>query len=525
MRRLLFPGMTLLNRLRYPQKFALLNAMLTLPLLLAIALLYSETRPRITFAEREILGTAYIRRVMALYPTLSASQRLVYAGRPAEMAALQGKLAAEIAAIGQDTRYATLGVEQPLARLRKQSENMAEAIAGGTPAAIGQAHLKMYALLRDEIRRVGDSSNLILDPELNTYYLMEIAVVQIPSRLALVAEAQNQIDMHADHPEQIDFAALFELNGRLDANILQTESAIQKAIESDPSLSEVFGVGLSMNTSNMQSLVALLRSLDTNYSQLTLAAQYSVGAADTSMGLWGATLSGLDQRLQLRVSQLAQKNMAALAAAGLMLLFSVYLLVAFYRTIMDAVETLDLASKRLLSGGGVVRLETRDELGQVVTSFNRVAAALVAENAARQQAEQERAQLQEETIRAQAASLDDLTVPLLPLQRDLLLLPLVGTIDSRRADQILETLLRGVVAHHAQRVIIDLTGVRVVDTQVARALIDAAQGVHLLGAEVVLAGLRAEVAHTIVQLGIDLDQITFYASLQDAIAASRPVAI
>jgi anti-anti-sigma regulatory factor len=521
MGRLLKPGVFLLNNLRYPQKFALLNALLVLPLILAIGLLFSETYPRIAFTQREILGAAYVRRMINLYTMLTASQRQVYAARPEQLNAIQQLIAAEVDDIGQEPAFAPLDIAEPIALLRSKTDDLGAAISRGDPTQIGQAHLTIYSQLRDEIRRVGDSSNLILDPELNTYYLMDTAIVQIPSRLVLIAQIQDLLDTQMLQPEQADFARLFELNGQIAANLTQSSSTIDRVLQSDPTMRNVLNDTLLTNTESMQSLVAILRTLDTDTSLLPMAEQQSIESFDTSLDLWHTTLVGLEERLQRRIDRLMQKNLAALGVTAIMLLCSIYLLVAFYRSTMNAVQILDRASKNLTNGGGAIQLDTRDELGQVVTSFNRVTAALVAENAARQRAELERTQLQEETIRAQAVSLDDLMVPIIPLQHDLLLLPLIGAIDTRRAQQIIETLLRGVVAHRAHRVILDMTGVRVVDTQVARAILDAAQGVRLLGAEIVLAGLRAEVAHTIVQLGIDLDQITFYASLQDAIASEQ----
>jgi rsbT co-antagonist protein RsbR len=97
-------------------------------------------------------------------------------------------------------------------------------------------------------------------------------------------------------------------------------------------------------------------------------------------------------------------------------------------------------------------------------------------------------------------------------------LPLIGTVDSRRAQQVMETLLEGVATSRAQVAILDITGVVVVDTQVADALVRAAQAVKLLGAQVVLTGIRPEVAQTLVGLGVDLSGIVTRSTLQSGIA-------
>jgi PAS domain S-box-containing protein len=136
----------------------------------------------------------------------------------------------------------------------------------------------------------------------------------------------------------------------------------------------------------------------------------------------------------------------------------------------------------------------------------------------RKRAEAERERLQEELIEAQAVALQELSTPLIPISDTVLVMPLIGRIDTRRAGQILETLLTGVQEQQADLAIIDITGVNLVDTQVAQALIQAARAVKLLGARVVLTGLRPEVAQTLVSLGVDLSDIVTRGTLQSGIA-------
>jgi rsbT co-antagonist protein RsbR len=124
----------------------------------------------------------------------------------------------------------------------------------------------------------------------------------------------------------------------------------------------------------------------------------------------------------------------------------------------------------------------------------------------------------EETIRAQNAVLAELSTPLIPISDQVMVMPLIGAVDSRRAQQVIETLLQGIASSGAQIAILDITGVPVVDTQVANALIHAAQAVKLLGAQVVLTGIRPEVAQTLVGLGADLGGIITRSSLQSGIA-------
>ena len=132
--------------------------------------------------------------------------------------------------------------------------------------------------------------------------------------------------------------------------------------------------------------------------------------------------------------------------------------------------------------------------------------------------EAERTALQQQVIDAQRNALRELSSPLIPISNEVMIMPLIGTIDSGRAHQVMETLLEGVAAYQAQLVIIDITGVAVVDTQVAQALISAAQAVKLLGAQVMLTGIQPQIAQTLVHLGVDLSGLITHGSLQAGIA-------
>ncbi len=138
----------------------------------------------------------------------------------------------------------------------------------------------------------------------------------------------------------------------------------------------------------------------------------------------------------------------------------------------------------------------------------------------RKRQETEREALQQQIIDAQRDALREISTPLIPITDNVVIMPLIGTIDSRRAQQIMEALLEGVARHQADLVILDITGVSIVDTQVAQAFIQTAQAVRLLGAQVMLTGIQPQIAQTLVHLGVDLTGIQTEGSLQAGIAAA-----
>lgn len=162
-----------------------------------------------------------------------------------------------------------------------------------------------------------------------------------------------------------------------------------------------------------------------------------------------------------------------------------------------------------------VALVTRDSLTETALEIMTVLPGVLQDAIERGEA---LAQARQQIILSQQAALRELSTPLIPLSDEVLLMPLIGMIDALRAQQILETLLQGMTDHRAKTVIMDITGVQIVDTHVANALIQAAQAVRLLGARVVLTGIRPEVAQTLVGLGVDLGTIVTYSSLQSGIA-------
>jgi rsbT co-antagonist protein RsbR len=126
----------------------------------------------------------------------------------------------------------------------------------------------------------------------------------------------------------------------------------------------------------------------------------------------------------------------------------------------------------------------------------------------------------EHTVSMQKMALQELSAPLIPVFDNITVMPLIGTIDTDRARKIMENLLQGVVKHRSEVVLIDITGVPVVDTMVAHHIIQAAEAVRLVGTKCLIVGIRPEIAQTIVNLGIDLSHIITKNSLKNGLESA-----
>jgi anti-anti-sigma factor len=120
-------------------------------------------------------------------------------------------------------------------------------------------------------------------------------------------------------------------------------------------------------------------------------------------------------------------------------------------------------------------------------------------------------------LRASQQAVQELSAPVIPVLAGVLVAPLIGALDGARAATLTENLLKSVAQQHARYVIFDITGVPIVDTHVAQVLIQATSALRLLGAKVMLVGIRPEVAQTMVALNVDLGAVATYADLRDAI--------
>ncbi|MDD5240924.1 MAG: STAS domain-containing protein [Sulfuricella sp.] len=123
----------------------------------------------------------------------------------------------------------------------------------------------------------------------------------------------------------------------------------------------------------------------------------------------------------------------------------------------------------------------------------------------------------ERTVYAQEAELRETATPITEIWDGVLTLPIIGTLDSNRTMLVMEALLNRIAKEHASAVVIDLTGVKNIDSQVSHHLIQMVQAVQLMGSDAIITGIRPEIARALISLNIDLSNVTTRASLSDGL--------
>jgi rsbT co-antagonist protein RsbR len=126
-------------------------------------------------------------------------------------------------------------------------------------------------------------------------------------------------------------------------------------------------------------------------------------------------------------------------------------------------------------------------------------------------------QERERVIRQQQEAIRELSTPVLQVREQLLILPIIGVLDSQRARQVTEQLLRAIRANRAKVVVIDITGVPTIDSTVANHLVQTVDASGLMGASVIITGLSSDIALTLVTIGLDLSKMNAVGDLQGGI--------
>jgi PAS domain S-box-containing protein len=409
---LLRPAVALMNRLSYPQKFSIISLLFTLPLILVMYLLISEINNQIEFSRKEMDGIKYLRPLRQLNEHVQQSRLLAYDYSQGNIA-LRPELIRKQAEIDADLEALTL-VERELGRemkteglytvLRENHRFLREKLFSLEAEDSDALHDKLQADIRALISRAGDISNLILDPDLDSYYLMDAILLKLPEGLDLTGQARL-LGKKSIVPgktlsaeEKADFIRLESL---IRSNSEATRTGLGRSFSENPGqqLKPRLESPLAEATAATDAyLAALDKDLVKAKTVMLPADAYDRLAAahlSANLRLWDRTAVELDGLLQARIEGFVRKKQFAQVFSVAAMLLVVYLLIAFYSAVMHTVASLAEASERMVGGemGETITLETRDELGQVAVSFNQIARRL------RTEWEQAR----EESARASAA--------------------------------------------------------------------------------------------------------------------------
>ncbi|WP_129628412.1 STAS domain-containing protein [Candidatus Oscillochloris fontis] len=197
---------------------------------------------------------------------------------------------------------------------------------------------------------------------------------------------------------------------------------------------------------------------------------------------------------------------------GLLLIFATMIVILDSTTMMRTLSELRQARAETLHANQALA-ESNASLERLVADRTAILSATLAEHEAHAQALQDALAAQERMHDL----VTELSLPVIPVRHDTLVVPLIGSLDSTRANILLQRVLTQIEKHRARALILDVTGLPLVDTQVAKIMLTIAEAARLLGTDTTLVGIRPEVAQALVSLGVELPRLTTYATLEQAL--------
>ncbi|MDQ2805885.1 MAG: response regulator, partial [Chloroflexota bacterium] len=388
------PAVALMQRLKYPQKFGLISLLFGLPLSLVLFLLIGTLNTGIATSHQELAGSAYLRPLRLLFEH-------AIAGRLLHQQYLNGAMTRDQAVTtnqrlvdddfrrltAADQQYGTLlGTRSELTQMQ-QGWVITKATAVDSPARQG-GYSALILDCRTLMNHVGDSSQLILDSSLDSYYLVDTTLLKLPEWQDLLAQTvligDNAVTRRAYGPEgRTEFQTL---RGLVESDMQKTQRGLDLVLDRQPDFRAALAPSLQASVATSNEFLRSLQNAFDMQGMVTINpdAYHSAGDApiQATFGLWDQSIAKLDSLIEARIRSLSdRRNLVAGLTVAMLLLVS-YLWIGFYRAVMRTVVTFNQAAKRMVAGDlhGGVDLTNRDELGQVAVAFNDIATALLTSN-------------------------------------------------------------------------------------------------------------------------------------------------
>jgi methyl-accepting chemotaxis protein len=365
------PASRLLGRMKYAYKIILVTLVLLLPLSFVTWGYVDMQQGQVAFSATERDGVAYLRPVLGLLAeTVQARQLAVSGGSPQST----GMSAAINAVDAANARYgAGLGLAQDWSAAKATLANAQSADSGRRAFT---AYTTASTALLDLIVKVSDKSNLTLDPDLDSYYVMDTVVFRLPALLDLTGRAVGEALLVGNgSPDQID-AARLSLS-RTSGALASTQSAVDSGMSTalaKTHRSELHPVGSAVQA-EQNAAGALSAQVDDAIKSGKLAAVTPAAGDDARAAmtrLIDRLVPQLDALLATRIHALQARAYKVEAGALLAVLLVGYLLVGFYRSATVPLNRMVEALRGLAEGDLTRRVvvDTRDEVGQMGTALN-----------------------------------------------------------------------------------------------------------------------------------------------------------
>ncbi len=384
------PAERILDRLGFGGKVLLVGLLIALPL--GYVTLFTERKlaADIEFTSRERVGLQFVPPAMALIQNVqkhrgTSQQALAGDTAAAErLPALQAEADAAVAALDDlDGRHgAALKTGEAWSAVKSAWDAIKSHGTDMTPEASFKAHTDLIAAVLGLVSLAADNSNLTLDPEFDTYYLMDLTTAALPAQLEFLGQMRALATGVATRGAvtEAEKLRLIGLEARSETMEERLRGDVEKAFAADADLEGTLGEALKSVDGPTTAFLDLVRRDLIEASTVTVSGQEvfdaATGAIDAGFGLETLATAALDDRLKDRVSRArtAKTRILGLVAAAIAL--ALYAFLAFTATVRRSLRALETASRRIAEGDLTlddVGVRSHDEIGRVARVFGEMA--------------------------------------------------------------------------------------------------------------------------------------------------------
>ncbi|MCE4535902.1 methyl-accepting chemotaxis protein [Pelomonas sp. P7] len=382
------PAIKVLHAMKYPYKLGLVSLFFALPIVALVVLLAQETQASIAFTQAERDGVEYVQPLRELLEHMQQHRGMAGAYLGGD-ASFEGRLAEKERQIAQvleraqatDARHPEFNLSDRLQALAREWANVAATAAHTSPAESFALHTACISRLMGLLTDAADASNLTLDPDLGTYYVMDAVVSRLPAMTESLGQARALgAAAAARHGATVEERArLSGLHGTVRATLQGANRGLRIAMNANGPLKTRLQAAAAEQDASVQAFLDRLDSQLIRAPEITVTARdYFDAATATIAGIYrldDLLAPELDRMLGERIDKLAWKRSAMLGLVALALLFVAYLYVSFYLSVMQVVHSLEDASQGMAAGDLEARARElgNDELARVSASFNGMA--------------------------------------------------------------------------------------------------------------------------------------------------------
>jgi signal transduction histidine kinase len=394
------PTIAVMNRLKYVQKFLLVGLLLVVPLALVLSQYLAEVEYDINFSAKEQLGLEYNGPLVGLlaevqrHAAISSAYLSGYNTFEEEIEPTQAAIEARMADVDAvDERLgAELGTSEAWAEIKEEWLELKHSALTLTPERSVERHITLSNQILALITQVGNNSNLILDPDLDSYYLMDTVITKLPQTVEYFSQLRSygMMAVVTDTLAASDATRLVFLSGLAKSTIDANTTGYGYAFDYNPALESRLAESLESNRQAINAYLGMLNiaivepaSTGRDVTLTVSPDNYFTAATraiDSNFALYDEVSAALGELLQKRIDGFVSERQVVIVVALIALAGSVYLFAGFYLAVKKTIAALDQASKRMVSGHmtGALVLDNRDELAQVAIAFNNIANELVA---------------------------------------------------------------------------------------------------------------------------------------------------